>query len=208
MLKESPDKFLGRQGHGPIAIGSAILDEERDEPVAKRQDAFVADCHAEDVRRQVFECGHAVADRLKVNDPVLLPDGCGHLRVQTGFLERITDLGAEDDGKRLGRQQVVLVFGADPAFAISGKPAGRHDEVGMEVVCHVASPGLEQADKTDMSAQMPGIGREFLDSGSKFAHEDGVESLLVGACEGSEGSRERGGNQEIRNRKKEGTLFL
>lgn len=100
--------------------------------VFKFEDVVVAERDAKDVGSQVLEGLLSGSYRLAVDDPVLLPHLLGDVRVEVGFLERIAELGSEDDGQCLHRHQEG---GASrEPFSGGRKPSSRYDVVHMRMI--------------------------------------------------------------------------
>jgi len=76
----------------------AVLITKGDLAVFELEEAVVAEGHAEDIGSEIFQGGLAAADRLTIDDPILVPDLRGQLGVEGSFLEGVTELGAEDFG--------------------------------------------------------------------------------------------------------------
>lgn len=80
-------------------MGFFIL--EGDLSVFEFEDMVVAERDAEDIGSEVLEGFLSGAYGLGVDDPVLLPHLLRDMVVEVGFLERIAELGSEDDGEGL-----------------------------------------------------------------------------------------------------------
>ena len=75
-------------------------------PVFEFEDMVVAERDAEDIGSEVLEGFLSGAYRLAVDDPVLFPHVLRDILVEVSFLERIAELGSEDDGQSLyGHQE-------------------------------------------------------------------------------------------------------
>ena len=76
MLQKPPDEFHGGKGAGLEFPGVGRSVAKGHFSLSQFQDAVVADGHPKDVRRQVLQGREAIADRLAMHDPGLLPYRC------------------------------------------------------------------------------------------------------------------------------------
>ena len=79
VLQETVDELLSRERAEGRALGVGGTVTERDPTVLEFEDAGIGDGDAEDVRGEILERVPAVADRLAVHDPRLLPHTGGNL---------------------------------------------------------------------------------------------------------------------------------
>ena len=110
MLEEAADELRGREGGEFLSFGLAILITKGDLAVFEFEDAVVAQSHAKDIGSEIFQGGLAAADRLTINDPILVPDLRWQLEVEGSFPEGVAELGAEDLAQSLNGDQEVGVF--------------------------------------------------------------------------------------------------
>src|SRR5262249_29116705 len=96
VLEEPSYELRPSDGHLPPAVRAALAVRVRDLSVVARDDAPVTDGHAEDVRGRVFQRRPAVADRLRVNHPVLTPHRRIDLCQGAGTVQTVAELGAEE----------------------------------------------------------------------------------------------------------------
>lgn len=75
VLEEAVDELFGREGAIGVLAGSGRAVAKSDLVVFEFDEAAVGDGDPEDVGSEILEGGAAIADRLAVDDPVLLPDG-------------------------------------------------------------------------------------------------------------------------------------
>ena len=129
------------QGSELVRFGLAVLITKSDLAVFEFEDAVVAEGDAEDIGGEIFESSLAAADRLTIDDPILLPDLRWHLWVEGSFLEGVAELGAEDLAQSLDGHQELGVFGGEP-LAIGGEAAGGDEVVDVGMVAEIAGPGL------------------------------------------------------------------
>jgi hypothetical protein len=162
VLQEPADEFLGCDGADLESPGLGVLVFEGDPAVFESEDAVVADRHTKDVRREILEGLSASANRLTMDNPVLFPDRRGDKVKHRGPAPRITQFGTIQDGQRLDRNQEGIP-GWEPLTAIGRKPARGHQIVYMGMVVQGASPGVQDPDHANLSADTPWIQGEFLE---------------------------------------------
>ena len=75
VLQEAADEFFGRRGAEPGAAGVGEAVTECHFAVFQFEDAVVADGDAEDVGGEILEGVEAIANRLAMHHPLLLPYG-------------------------------------------------------------------------------------------------------------------------------------
>lgn len=101
-------------------------------PVFEFEDMVVAERDAEDIGSEVLEGLLSGSYGLGVDDPVLLPHLLGDVRVEVRFLERVAELGSEDDRQRLyGHQEGVA---SRPPFSGGRESSSRYDVVNMRMI--------------------------------------------------------------------------
>ena len=158
-LAEAFDKLLGGNGRESGPICGRVLVGECDQAIIEREDAAIADGDAKDVRSEVFEGGLARAYRLRVNDPIFAPDLLIKEMEEIALFEQVPELGAEQDRERLDVNEEILP-GLEPA-GIFGQAASGDDVVDVRMVEEVASPGMEDADGANLSADEARVGGQF-----------------------------------------------
>src|SRR5260370_872372 len=88
------------------------------------------------------------------------------------------DLGGEAAAEGLnGKEKTAR--GIDRTGAIRSQAAGRNDVVDMGMMLEVLSPGMEQAEKSDVGSKVPGIASQFEHGRGADAIEQIVEQPLV-----------------------------
>jgi hypothetical protein len=162
VLQEPADAYLGCDGADLESPGLGVLVCEGAPAVFESEEAVVADRHTKDVRRERLEGLRASANRLTMDNPVLFPDRRGDKVKHGGPAQRITPFGTIQDGKRLDRDQEGMP-GWEPLTAIGRKPARGHQIVYMGIVVQGASPGVQDPDHADRSADKPWIQGEVLE---------------------------------------------
>jgi hypothetical protein len=78
-----------------------------------------------------------------------------------GLLERFNKFAAEDFAEDRYREKETILSGVYPARVILRQAAGGHDTVNMRVMLEFLIPGVEDTEKTDLRAQMSGVGGNF-----------------------------------------------
>jgi len=94
-------------------IRSAILESDLGSPqgavIGELHQSAIADGDTEDVRGQVLEGGLSIADRLAVDDPILLPDLWRYLSKGGRLFEEVEEFGTEEFGKGFNWQEEIVV---------------------------------------------------------------------------------------------------
>jgi hypothetical protein len=99
--QEATDKLFHQEGLSVEGTGLGVFVLKGDVAVFQLQEALVAEGDVEAGWRQVLEGLLAGTDRFGMHDPVPLPGLWGPMRLQRGgFLQGVTELGAEDGGER------------------------------------------------------------------------------------------------------------
>src|SRR5882757_7839400 len=93
------------------------------------------------------------------------------------------------------RQAVAAGHGTG---AIRSKAAGRNDVVDMGMMLEVLSPGMEQAEKSDVGSKVPGIASQFEHGRGADAIEQIVEQPLVLQYKSGEFMGQREHDVEVR----------
>jgi hypothetical protein len=151
MLQETADELLGGEGANPGLTCAGLRVAKGDLPMGQLEDTLVADSHSEDVRCQILQGSQAIADRLTVNDPILLPGFRGYSGKEICLFQAITELGPKEDGQRLDMNQEILPS-LKPTLAIIAQTATRYQIVNMGMVIQVTSPGVQDANQSDLTA--------------------------------------------------------
>ena len=161
VLEEAVDELFGREGaeRDLAGIGRAVA--KGDLVVFEFYQAAVVDGDPEDVGSQVLEGSAAVADRFTVDDPILLPDGNRDIVGEVGFLESVMEFGPEDPGESLDWEQEMMM-GRQPGAVIGGQPTSGDEIVNVRMVGQVASPGVQDTDQAELSADKAGILSQML----------------------------------------------
>jgi len=207
VLEEAVDELFSREGAERDLAGSGRAVAKGDLVVFELDQAAVADGDTEDVGSQVLEGSVAVADRFAVDDPILLPDigwdGVG----EAGFLKGVMEFGPEDSGEGFDGEQEVMV-GREPGAVIGGQPTGRDEIVNVRMVGQVASPGVQDADQTELSPDKTGVLGQMLCCSCRGLKEQVINKRLVTAGEWAQGGGQGEGEHEVRDWQQQILLFL
>ena len=135
-------------------IGRAVA--KGDLVVFELDQTAVADGDPKDVGNQVLKCSAAVADQFAGDHPVLLLGGGGDIVGEAGFLQGMLEFGLKDSGDGFNWEQEVMV-GRQPG-AVIGRQSTRGDEiVNVRMVGQIASPGVQDTDQAELSADKAGV---------------------------------------------------
>ena len=169
------------------------------------EDAGIADGDAGDVGAEVFEGAVSLSDVLAVDDPVgFVPDLGRYLCAQSGACEGLAHSVSEQDGERPDVYEEVSPA-AFPCRAVFGESAPGHDEVGVGMVLHLASPGVQDAEESGMRASdkplvglqraqgVGGLGKQGVVDLAREVHGDFPDFIGQG-----EGDHEVRGRQETK----------
>src|ERR1035441_1066137 len=93
------------------------------------------------------------------------------------MLQTVDELPAKDLAENLGWEKGVAWM--DPPLAIGRKAAGGHHAMNVGMVLQVLPPGVQDAEETDLGAQVAGVGRHLQQSLSAGAKQQVIDGLLV-----------------------------
>jgi hypothetical protein len=88
--------------------------------------------------------------------------------------------------------------GGKPLHALWGQSAARDKIMDMRMIGQVPGPGVEDADHTDLPAEIVRVQGEGLESSRRGLKEQVVEQLLVRAGARAQFLRQRKGDQKVR----------
>jgi hypothetical protein len=88
-------------------------------------------------------------------------DGDGDIVGEAGFLQSVLEFSPEDLGEGLDREQEVMV-GRQPGTMIVREPTRRDEIMNVRVIGQVASPSVQDADQTELSADKTRILSQLL----------------------------------------------
>ena len=150
------DEFFCGEGAELVQAGIGRAVAKSDLIVFELDQAAVADGDPEDIRSEIFDGSAAIADRFAVNDPILFPDTGRDIVGEASLLQGVVEFGPEYPGEGFDREQEVMV-GRQPGAMIGGHPTGRDEIVNVRMIGQVASPGVQDADQAELSADKTGI---------------------------------------------------
>lgn len=96
VLKKPTNKIFGGEGTEFELISGRFFVLKRDVAILQLEDVLIADGNSKDIRGKISEGLLATADWLTVNNPVFFPYVLIDLSEQVGFLQLVSELGAED----------------------------------------------------------------------------------------------------------------
>jgi hypothetical protein len=207
MLEKAMDELFGGESAELDLAGSGRAVEKGDLVVFELDQAAVADCDPEDVRSEIFESSTAIADWFAVNNPILLPDIGWDAVGEAGFLKGVMEFGSEDPGEGLDWKQEMMV-GREPGAVIEGQPTGRDEIVNVGMVGQVASPGVQDADQTELSPDKTGVLGQMLCRSRRGLKEQVINKRLVTAGDWAQGGGQGEGEHEVRDWQQKILLFL
>ena len=216
--QESADEFVGQEGHGLLSVVvGVILPLEGDALAVKGRQARIGDRRAMGVAGQILQhllC--AAKGWLGVDDPVgpnrLIKQALEGLAVGVpaqhaeetelsatkSLLQSSDELAAKDTTQNAHREEEV---GAplDPLLAVGRKPAGGHHAVQVGMMHQVLSPRVQDGEKTDLGAEMLGLGGNLQERLGSCLEQDAVDDPLIRQCQGAQLGWQREHHVKIRN---------
>jgi hypothetical protein len=111
-------------------------------------------------------------------------------------VEGVEELGSEDPGDGLDREQEVMM-GRQPDLTIGSQPAARYEIVDMGVIGQVTRPGMQDAEHTDLPADKAGVTSQELSGGRRGLEEQVIEKGLMAARQWAQRSGQGEGEHEI-----------
>jgi len=126
----------------------------------------------------------AVADPLAMDNPLELPCALWNESFEPGHMQRITDLGTEDDLQGKARREELGVGWFHPGGAVSRETAGWNEDVDVGVKEQGASPGMEDGENSDTAADVLWIGSEREQALGSSTDEDAVYEPLIRSGQG------------------------
>jgi hypothetical protein len=160
--QEPAEEFLGSARADLDCPGLGVLVLEGDLAICERAEAVVADRHTKDVGSQRVSGVRSTTDRFTMHHPVLFPEGVGDKVKPRGLAPRLAHVGTQPDGKRLDRHPEIFP-GWEPLTALGSKSTCGHQVVPMGMLGHGASPGVQDPDHPELSADKPWIYGEVLE---------------------------------------------
>jgi len=125
-----------------------------------------------------------------------------------GLVEGQTQTSSEAASQELFGQEVVWIFGTDPAQSIGSQSRAGDNVVDVQMEPKLARPGLKNAQETQLGAEVFGSGGDILEGAGAFLEEQIIERLLVLPEESAQLYWQSKGDQEIGDWKQLGLLPL
>jgi hypothetical protein len=186
VLEKTRDEGVDGKGEMSDLVCARAGIAEGDSAVFEGFDAVVGEGDPMDIAGEVLGGVLAVASVLEVDVPGFAEDLRIDLPQEILTVEGVADLGAEDLGQGVTRDEEVGMSGLAPGLALIGQPSGGGEEVDVRVVGEVARPGMEHRQDAEFGADPLRIIGEVLEGRCGFAQEQIVDFALVGACEGAQ----------------------
>ena len=199
MEQESPEELFGGHGHQPLfVLVRIILPAEGDLAVGKVHDPVIGNGDAMRVAGQIVENMFRSAEwPLRIDHPVLAEQ-----RSQEGMEGLLFGEHFHTSGERVVlRHRKALfspamnfprntllkhLYGQEesvtrvyPALVIGRKATGWDHAMDMRMDLQILSPGVQNAEETDLCAQMFGIGCDLQQSRGAGAEQKVIDDFLV-----------------------------
>jgi len=206
MLQKPADEFRGRQAGGSPLPSARVFVAEADSALIDLRNPAVGDGHPVDIAPQVVQDLLApLRSRLAIHHPVFVPQGLRKGQFRVGLARQGHELGAEDPGQSLDRDQVAFA-GGEP-FPFFGKSAGRNQTMDMGMEDHGPAPGVQHGEQPDLSPDIMPVGRQLHQRLRRRLHQDTVEGLLVATHRFPQGLEQGEDGVGIGNRQQLGLPF-
>src|ERR1700690_2832614 len=126
-------------------LGNPILESDQGRfhvsGVHQFNQTAIANGHAVDIRSQILESGLAVANRLAVHHPILVPDLGGDLGKDRSFAQKMLEASSKQFGQCFHRQEVLLAR-LSPAMPSRSQAPTRNEIMNMRMVAQITRPGM------------------------------------------------------------------
>ena len=113
------------------------------------------------------------------------PSGERQLSGTESALQSFGKLSAKHLAKHLDRQK-ESVARVNPVLVIGRKTASRNHAMDMRMDLQILSPGVQDAEESDLSTQVFGIGCDLQQSGGTGAEQKVIDHFLVLQCQPGE----------------------
>jgi len=180
MKEETPQELGTGQRHLPLlAATSVVLPPESDGLPIEGEQAVIGDRDPMCVSAELPENVHrAMKGGFGVDNPILSMEsaqkamkllGVGQQRRRPGTVKTATPVEAFQTGAKLTAEDAAedlyrkkeRVTRPNPAAMVWRESAGGNHAVNVRMEQKILSPGVQNADDSDLSAQVPGIGCDF-----------------------------------------------
>src|SRR5208337_4795370 len=192
VLHETAQELFAGKGHGALlAVMRVVLPSEGYMGVADVEKAVVGNRHPMGIAGQILQDMFGPAERgLGVDHPILLKQSTqkrreslwvgqgkafsveGQSASTSSTAQAVDELPTKHPTEHLDRQEEVDARG-DPALVIGRQSSSRHDAVQVGVRLQGLSPGVQDAEKSDLRTEMFGIGSHFQQGGRRGLEQQG-----------------------------------
>ncbi len=210
MLEEAAQKLVGGQGHVLADAVTAVSVGEGDGASVAGGDGLVAESSAMDVASEVVEHGGRASDGFGEDDPALVPRDRRQPEGGHGPACEVEEAAAETLGQcGLGHEEGLIAMGRnEPGPTIGSEAARGHEQVDVRVPLESASPGVEDGERADVSAEPVRVGTQCGERVERGAEEGAEQSALMLAHGAAQLRREREDDMEVRNGQEQLALAL
>jgi len=200
MLEEPAEKLHDVEVGGAEACTAHFPGGERDGAVREAHETVVGDSDLEDIRSEVGDSGVAVVLGLTVDVPGDGPDLGIDTLEQTGAVHLFFDERPVDGRERFHGNQEVGAGGA-PGCAVRGETTTGHNVMDVGVVLELPPPGVQDpGEPQEIGPDEALIFGELLKGHGSGLKQSLVRGALMRADEGTQGLRDREGEEEVRSR--------
>ncbi len=128
------------------------------------------------------------------------PGGAAEIQLASGVraTQPLNEFAAKDPAEHLHRQEEARIFRANPASAIRREATGRNDAVHVRMLDQGLPPGVEDAQETDLSTEVSGIGGDFEQRRRAGAKEQVIQARGVALAQRIERVRQREDDMDVR----------
>jgi len=198
MRKEPAEKLHDVEVGSAEACTTHLTGGEGDRAVRERDNAAVGDGDLEDRRSEGGEGGVSVVMGLTVDVPGDGPDLGGDVLQQSGLMHVFFEEGAVDGGEGFDGDKEVGSGGL-PCRAVLCKAPTRHNVMDVRVVLQLPAPGVQDTgEPREVRPDDTLVGGQPLEGHGRRLKHSVVREALRRADEGTQGLRDRAGEEEVR----------
>jgi hypothetical protein len=196
--QESPQELIHGQGHEPLFIlMSRIAPPEGDEAVGERNESVIGNRNAMSITTEIAERMLRTAEwPFAIHHPIGAKQGAEHGRESLRRLKRCQfavkaefvvgmqttqarhKLAAKHTAEHFHRKKEVVGRG-NPSGVIDRQTAGRNHAMDMGMMQQLLIPGMQDAEESNLGAEMFGITGDLKKSFGAGAKQEGVDFALV-----------------------------
>lgn len=200
MLEEPAEKLHDVEVGGAEACTAHFPVGERDGAIREAHETVVGDSDLEDIRGEVGESGVAVVLGLTVDVPGDGPDLGIDVLQESGSVHIFFEEGAVDGGEGFDGDKEVGA-GGQPSRAVLGEATARNDVVDVRVVLELPAPGVQDpGEPWEGGPDEALVLGQPLQSRGRRLKQGLVREALMRADKGTQGLRDREGEEEVRSR--------